>query len=70
MGKRTTFIIRVADQPGALAEVTAALWRRGIDIQSLSVDVNESDATIHLVVSQPAAAREAFAEHGWAVSEE
>ena len=70
MGKRTTFIIRVADQPGVLAEVTTALWRRGIEIQSLSVAVNSGDATIHLRVGQPAAARKALVEQGWDVSQE
>lgn len=70
MPKETKFVLRVSSRPGALGEVAAALWGQGVNIQSLSVDVNGSQAMMQLVVSDPGAARGVFAQQGWEASEE
>lgn len=69
MAKRIQFAIRLTNRPGILDEVASALWTEGITILAFRIDVDEGEATIHLVVNKPAAARKVFAEHGWKVSE-
>lgn len=69
MPKRIQFEVRLTDRPGVLGEVASALWTKGITIQAFRIDIDEGEATIHLVVNKPAAARKVFAEHGWKASE-
>ncbi len=72
MPKRIQFEVRLTNRPGVLgevAEVASALWTKGITIQAFRIDIDEGEATIHLVVNKPAAARKVFAEYGWKASE-
>ena len=69
MPKRIQFEVRLTNHPGVLGEVASALWTKGIVIQAFRIDIDEGEATIHLVVNKPAVARKVFAEHGWKASE-
>lgn len=69
MPKRIQFEVRLTNRPGVLGEVASALWTKGITIQAFRIDIDEGEATIHLIVNKPAAARKVFAEHGWKASE-
>ncbi len=69
MPKRIQFEVRLTDRPGVLGEVASSLWTKGITIQAFRIDIDEGEATIHLVVNKPAAARKVFAEHDWKASE-
>ncbi len=69
MPKGIQFEVRLTNHPGAIGEVASALWTKGITIQAFRIDIDEGEATIHLVVNNPAAARKVFAEHGWKTSE-
>ena len=69
MPKRIQFEVRLTNRPYVLGEVASALWTKGITIQAFRIDIDEGEATIHLVVNNPAAARKVFAEHGWKASE-
>lgn len=69
MPKRIQFEVTLTNHPGVLGEVASSLWTKGITIQAFRIDIDEGEATIHLVVNNPAAARKVFAEHGWKASE-
>lgn len=69
MPKRIQFEVRLTNRPGVLGEVASALWTKAITIQAFRIDIDEGEATIHLLVNKPAAARKVFAEHGWKASE-
>ena len=69
--KTNQFTITVPNRPGVLGEVASALWAKGVNIQAfLATDIGPSEAAIHLVVDEPAAARRVLPELGWKTTEE
>lgn len=61
--------VRVADRPGALGEVTAALADKKINLKAVNAWVEGSDGIVRLVADKAGAAKKALAAKGWKVEE-
>ncbi len=64
MRKAKQFTVRLAARQGVLGELAAALWGKGVHIRAFLADVHGHPGSVHLVVDNPAAARQAFVECG------
>jgi hypothetical protein len=69
MPKARHLKVRVEDRPGMLAEVTAALADKGINLEAANAWVEGSEGVIRLVTDKHGAAKKALAARGWAVEE-
>jgi len=63
------FTVRLADAPGSLAKVAAALGERGINITGIVGVAEDTDGHLMLTTSDPVATRTAFAAIGLAYEE-
>ena len=70
MRKAKQFTVRLAARQGVLGELAAALWGKGVHIRAFLADVRGHPGSVHLVVDNPAAARQAFVECGSSATEE
>jgi hypothetical protein len=66
----TDLMVMMEDRPGALAELGNALGRGGVNLAGACAITARGQGMIHLLVEDPAAAREALAEAGIDVAEE
>src|SRR5438445_11453445 len=62
--------LRLANRSGLLAEITSALWRKGINIHAFSAEVVGRDGTLHLIVDKFTVAKKTLVENGWEAAEE
>jgi hypothetical protein len=65
MQKPKQFTLQINDDPGLLAEITSALWDRGVNILGFAADVHGRKGTVHLLVDKAPLAKKTFAENGW-----
>jgi hypothetical protein len=70
MRKAKQFTLRINGRAGLLAEITSALWERGVNILAFASEVHGREGTLHLVVDKIPLARRTFAENGWNATEE
>ena len=70
MPKAKQLTVSVENRPGMLGEVGSALGAKRVNILAFMGTVTGNRGTIRMVVDKPAAAKRAFAEHGWATTEE
>jgi hypothetical protein len=54
------FTVKLADQPGSLARVAAALGERGVNITGIVGVAEDTDGALMLTTSDPDATRETF----------
>ena len=62
--------LRIADRFGLLAEITSALWRKGVNIHAFSAEVQRREGTLHLIVDKFTVAKKTLVENGWKAAEE
>src|SRR5213592_1012580 len=62
--------LRLANRSGLLAEITSALWRKGVNIHAFSAEVDGRDGTLHLIVDKFTVAKKTLVESGWEAAEE
>src|SRR6266581_307268 len=62
--------LRLANRSGLLAEITSALWRKGVNIHAFSAEVDGRDGTLHLIVDKFTVAKKTLVENGWEAAEE
>ncbi len=62
--------VRVADRPGALGEITAALAEKKINLRAVNAWVEGSEGVVRLVADRAAAAKKALASKGLRVEEQ
>jgi len=62
--------LRLANRSGLLAEITSALWRKGINIHAFSAELDGRDGTLHLIVDKFTVAKKTLVENGWEAAEE
>jgi hypothetical protein len=60
----TWFTVRLADRPGSLARLSGALAERGVNISGIVGVAEDTDGTLMLTTSDPAATREALGALG------
>ena len=70
MPRAKQLTITVADRPGVLGEIGAALREKRVNIQAFMAQTGEGQGTIRLVVDKPAAAKKVLVAHGWSAAEE
>jgi len=70
MGYAKELTLRLANRSGLLAEITSALWRKGINIHAFSAEVDGRDGTLHLIVDKFTVAKKTLVENGWKPAEE
>ena len=70
MPKAKQITVWVADRPGVLGAVTAALGEKKVNVQGFLAHAQGDQGAIRLVVDKPAAAKKALAAKGWKTSEE
>ena len=70
MGYAKELTLRLANRSGLLAEITSALWRKGINIHAFSAEVDGRDGTLHLIVDKFTVAKKTLVESGWEAAEE
>jgi hypothetical protein len=58
------FTVRLADRPGSLGALAGALGRRGVNITGIVGVAEDTDGTLMLTTSDPAATRAVLAEQG------
>jgi hypothetical protein len=58
------FTVKLADRPGSLARVAAALGDRGVNITGIVGVAEDTDGALMLTTSDAASTREAFANLG------
>ena len=63
------FTVELADQPGSLARMAAALGDRGVNITGIVGVAEDTDGALMLTTSDPATTRSAFAAIGLAFEE-
>lgn len=61
--------VRVADRPGALGEVTAALAEKKLNLRAVNAWVEGNEGVVRLVAEKTPAAKKALAARGWQVEE-
>ena len=61
--------LRVADRPGALGEVAAALAEKKINLRALNAWVEGTEGVIRVVADKTAAAKKILAARGYTVAE-
>ncbi|MBE6905634.1 ACT domain-containing protein [Marasmitruncus massiliensis] len=59
----------VENQPGRLAEITDALYKKDIDIRALSIADTTNFGILRLIVNHPSRAESALKEQGFTVSQ-
>lgn len=59
----------VENQPGRLAEITDALYKKEIDIRALSIADTTNFGILRLIVNHPARAESALKDQGFTVSQ-
>src|SRR5436309_16091045 len=62
--------LRLANRSGLLAEITSALWRKGVNIHAFSAEVDGRDGTLHLIVDKFTMAKRSRVESGWGGAED
>ena len=60
----------VADRPGMLGQVAAALGEKRVSIRAFMAAVMDGRGFVRVVVDKPAAAKRIFAAHGWKTTED
>lgn len=70
MPRAKQLTLNVPDRPGMLGEVASALGAKKVNIKGICAATTGGGGMIWLVVDKTAAAKKAFASHGWSVSED
>ena len=70
MPRAKQLTLNVPDRPGMLGEVASALGAKKVNIKGLCAATTGGGGMIWLVVDKTAAAKKAFASHGWSVTED
>jgi hypothetical protein len=70
MRKAKQFTLRINGRGGLLAQITTALWEKGVNILAFASDVHGREGMLHLVVDNMPLAKKIFAENGWDAIEE
>jgi hypothetical protein len=69
MRKVKQFTLRINGRGDLLAEITTALWEKGVNILAFASDVQGREGLLHLVADTIPLARKIFAENGWDATE-
>src|SRR5947199_9667460 len=62
--------LRLANRSGLLAEITSALWRKGVNIHAFSAEVDGKDGTLDQIVDKFTVAKKTLVENSWEAAEE
>lgn len=70
MPRAKQFNLTVADKPGMLGQIAAALGEKKVNIRGMAAATQGGGGMIWMVVDKPAAAKKVFAANGWNATEE
>jgi hypothetical protein len=70
MPRAKQLTVHVADQPGVLGEIGAALGAKKANIVALMASTESGRGQVRMVVDRTAAAKRVLAERGWSPTEE